>query len=211
MRSRLVKITIILSSLIYLSALPSIAAQAIPEDPLAQIFAQFHADTNQLVNQKIKGFTDLNKSVKDPSNLPKDFNQKLTTPTALDTVSCEDNLSASCLQFLINQNFTDLTGAIQQNLSSLQLNDSSSLTTTEITQSQGQKIIFIQSELEAINDSVEQTLIFYQQLLLSLPLHNSYQLSIQELDNYIEGFQDLEFYIQKYPSKYNNVTTPYCQ
>lgn len=210
MRTKLIKISIIIGCLVYLSLLPSIAAQTRPQDPIALSFAEFHADTNQIVNQKIDQFTKLNKKITSAKDIPSDLKEQLTTPLALDEVSCDKNLSASCLQFLINLNFKALTTEIQDSLSTLEISGGS-ITTANLSQEQGNRLSLIQTELESINDSVEQTLIFYQQLLLSLPLHNSYKLSSQELDKYISNLQKLEFYIQKYPSKYNNVTTPYCQ
>lgn len=177
-------------------------------DPMVDAFAQFHYQNNQIFQNQTSQLLDYLSNSQD--SLPEDLSTRFAPPASLDSVACQENLSSSCLNFQFEENLNQLVPKIQDALNFVSVKDITNLSDSSAMQTQ-QRFRFMQEQFEAAIDSTQSTLSFYQQLLQAYPMHLSYQATQSELDILIGNLQELESYIKQYPSKYNNVTTPYCQ
>ncbi len=177
-------------------------------DPVVNAFANFHFQNNQLLQSKTQQLFDYFQDSED--TLPEDFTNKFSPPLALDSESCADNLSSSCLNYLFEENLNQLIPQVQSSLNFVEVSNLSNISDSQARQSRA-RFQFIQDQFDASLDTVESSLNFYQQLLQAYPMHLSYESTKDELDILISNLQELESYVDQYPSKYNNVTTPYCQ
>lgn len=208
MRSRLNKRHLVTIFLITLSVLTlSVSAQE-QTDPMVNAFADFHYQNNLEFKQKTQKLLDYFEESE--GTLPETFTTAFSPPLALDEVSCEDNLSSSCLNFAFEENLNELIPKIQSSLNSADISSSANITERGASTAQS-RFRFMQEQFDASVDTTQASLIFYQQFLQAYPMHLAYQSTQDELDILMNNLSELESYVKQYPSKYNNVTTPYCQ
>jgi hypothetical protein len=208
MRTKLKKtVSLVIFSIALTLLSLGVYAQSTP-DPMIEAFADFHFQNNQIFQDQTSQLFDYFES--SDNSIPTDISSKFSPPLALDSLSCQENLSSSCLNYKFEENLNNLVPEIQKALNFVDVQDITNLSDTNALQSQ-QRFRFMQEQFEAAIDSTQSTLSFYQQLLQAYPMHLSYQATQSELDILINNLQELESYIKQYPSKYNHVTTPYCQ
>lgn len=185
-------------------------AQVAESDSVVVAFANFHFKNNQLVNtysQRLVNYFDK----LDPSKpMPQDFPTKVSAPQELSQENCKESLSSACLNFELNKNFDTLLDQTKNSLQVVTVSNLSNLS-GDTNNLVSQKYRFIEEQLDDSVLTIQSSLKYYQQLLLSYPMHLSYQKTQDEIDLLIENLKEIEYYIAQYPSKYNNVTTPYCK
>lgn len=196
---------IFLITLIVLSL--SVSAQD-QTDPMVEAFAEFHYQNNLEFQHKTQLLIDYFKDSQ--GSLPDDFTSSFSPPETIDPVQCQENLSSSCLNFAFEKNLNELIPKIQSSLNSVDISSSPNITERGATKVQA-RYNFMQEQFEASIDTIQASLTFYQQLIQAYPMHLAYQKTQDELDILIKNLSELESYVKQYPSKYNNVTTPYCQ
>lgn len=208
MRSRLKKSIIVCSILTTLIVLTlSVSAQN-STDPMVEAFAEYHYQNNLDFKNKTQQLIDYFKDSQ--GTLPENFTTMFSPPLALDKVSCAENLSSSCLNFSFEENINDLVPKMQSALGEVDVSPDNNITERVGSNAQA-RYRFMEEQFEASIDTTQSSLTFYQQLLQAYPMHLAYQSTQDELDILISNLSELESYVKQYPSKYNNVTTPYCQ
>lgn len=210
MRSRLNKYTIVFSILALTMLSVAVSAQSTQPDPMVQAFADFHVQNNQAFNTQTQNLLNYFEDIDIQKGLPQDFTEKFSPPLTLDNVSCQENLSSSCLNFYFQQNLDQLIPEMQSSLNYIDIQDLDNLSDRAAQGAQA-RFTFMNEQFDASILATQSSLEFYQQLLQAYPLHVSYQATQDQLDLLQSNLQDLENYVKQYPSKYNNVTTPYCQ
>lgn len=210
MRSRLNKYTIVFSILALTMLSVAVSAQSTQPDPMVQAFADFHVQNNQAFNTQTQNLLNYFEDIDIQKGLPQDFTEKFSPPLTLDNVSCQENLSSSCLNFYFQQNLDQLIPEMQSSLNYIDIQDLDNLSDRAAQGAQA-RFTFMNEQFDASILATQSSLEFYQQLLQAYPLHISYQATQDQLDLLQSNLQDLENYVKQYPSKYNNVTTPYCQ
>ena len=184
-------------------------------DPIV-IIGKYHIEVNELVNQKIKSLyaifeeTEVKKMLKsgDPKVLIA-LSPKLMPPTDISETTCTENVSASCLTFLINAKYKIAAQNAIHTLSQIDTPaDNSAITNAGNVSAARQQ--FILQELKNARNVSEATIEFYKQLLFAYPLHFQLQNSadnLQELQSQISKFNDI---LKDYPSKFHDATTTQC-
>ena len=210
MRSRVNKYTIIFSILALTMLSVAVSAQSTQPDPMVKAFADFHVQNNQAFNTQTQNLLKYFEDIDIQKGLPQDFTEKFSPPLTLDNVSCQENLSSSCLNFYFQQNLDQLIPEMQSSLNYIDIQDLDNLSDRAAQGAQA-RFTFMNEQFDASILATQSSLEFYQQLLQAYPLHVSYQATQDQLDLLQSNLQDLENYVKQYPSKYNNVTTPYCQ
>lgn len=188
----------------------AVSAQSTHPDPMVQAFADFHVQNNQAFNTQTQNLLNYFEDIDIQKGLPQDFTEKFSPPLTLDNVSCQENLSSSCLNFYFQQNLDQLIPEMQSSLNYIEIEDLDNLSDRAAQGAQA-RFTFMNEQFDASILATQSSLEFYQQLLQAYPLHISYQATQDQLDLLQSNLQDLENYVKQYPSKYNNVTTPYCQ
>ena len=185
-------------------------AQVYTPDPIVLDFANFHIENNNIINRYSNKLIDYFENLDIKSQKPEDFAQKIAVPLDISPTNCQESLSSACLNFELNQNFDQLIQKLQVSLSQIKITNLDDI--LQVSQNQlGAKYNFLEVQLDNSIYATQSSLRFYQQLLLAYPLHLSYQKTQDELDLLIQNLKQIEQYIEQYPSKYNNVTTPYCK
>lgn len=185
-------------------------AQVYQTEPIVKSFAEFHIQSNQIINKYTNNLIDYFDSIDHTQPMPLDFTTKITPPDDLSPTKCESSLSSACLNYELNQNFDLLVDNLQVAINQIQITSLDNIASSNQNQS-SQRYVFLQEQLDNSILTTQSSLRFYQQLLLAYPLHLSYQKTHDELDLLLQNLKQIEDYIKLYPTKYNNVSTPYCK
>jgi hypothetical protein len=79
-----------------------------------------------------------------------------------------------------------------------------------LIKSRNQRIALIEDQKDLAKDVMDVALATYNQLLMYYKLHVAYEGVIEDLEEYRDALSDVRFQVEKYPSKFHNVTTTEC-
>lgn len=182
---------------------------------VAEKFGEYHLRVNDITNEHFRELITFFEDKTDmESILDETTRSRLGSPQNLDSECSTDedmNFSSSCLAYKLNQEYLDLVESLQQDLERADvdtLRESADITAgiSDI----GITNQFAAEQLELSSELQRQTVAFYQQTLLTFPLHIQYQITIDELNKFLSNVRQINRKISIYPSKFHNATTAQC-
>lgn len=164
---------------------------------LQQAIIRYHRDVNDLFNEHTeKLFAGGNYTMSPPENK-----------------SCSDNknISTYCLGVRAVEQYDSFVQAMDTHRPFLRdKNDGSSKTLEELRVQEKERAVLINEQILIAEKTLSTALAAYDQLQIFYPLHVKYQGLIESLETYRDGLAKIRHEVEKYPGKFQNVTTNKC-
>ena len=180
---------------------------------LAEKIGEYHVRVNATVNTHIDSLITYFESKEDLQLLLNEETRNKITPPEDDAdcsvTGADMNLSAECLRIKLESELELLTPTLSEDLDALELGTSGG-EVSQTSSNMESRQTFVNNQLALIREMQSATMSYYRQILFAYPLHTQYEITIIELEVFLDQLKAMKRQIISLPSEFQDVSKTEC-
>jgi hypothetical protein len=157
-------------------------------------------------------------SHEDCSNISSDINHCESNPNDKECLQTHEqcalldkNVTTFCLAMESSTLYIKFKDALLAKWDDIPIEEDADMDLTDAFKAMQMQRTFINSEIDVSKKTLDSALAAYNELRWSFALHKEYKKIIKDLLKYRDKLADVRKYVEQYPDKFHDASTPYCK